>query len=1003
MRESGSEILDTKHHAPTQQVTFSPRNSGGDYFRAFPKLKDTLPPAIKDIPKTLEKIGLPTDMIQSVMERILEKISPVVEAINIPKEVKDRLMQFILEGIDTISSFSRGDILEWAKWDQRRSLWIQPDPSDPKWFQYYLGELLGKFQENISNASLGIVASYGPKEQIGRNTYDQGNYRGFLSNVSSLDSKNNLAIWTALARYAEQWSKSLDINSLLGMVNLSLLQGDLSRENLSVVVATLIFDGLEARDGKKSTSRLMILQRVKAGNLELEAFKEGTPEYSYVKIIKQYLSSLSAFQYAEKEINKVRQTAEGKNDFLGASTLVTEHMFKEKNDVLKNGGFAELIKLFVSLGEGFWFVGNILSAQGNITALRTGMNTEGHSTNKAVAGLLLMTDVGMITVPGVWLLKTAKGAQALAKMKEIITLLPAALEKALKVGEIRPANLSQCMNFLESMGSKLKEYGISLDTVLEKFRMILSKSQTAETSNDRVKKTEKASTTLAEWRLSDAISAIQLNKSIKQLAQEKWITENAARILKIQQDFPELRSISPDQAMKLIQIHTINTGSETVGNYGLHSLGLKQRWANELFKKMGISVEKAGELTKKLIQWGYLGEAPSAEKILSTEGILGKFDQKLSLRTIAHELWLKIKNGLKQNFDPKDVSPYIEECKKRIQELPIDPEEARTLFDSMAARMRWQILDRFRNFGSANPPEAGKYEEYIQILAKYGLYFQPGEFNALHAWNLVRYNEIIVRSNRAGKVWESVWNFEKITQKIAEVLGSKKPLPEKKEELQKLADSLQELLRTLEESAGNIRGFTNESIPKWLYTNNLDTIEAWLLTHPIMRLIRWSGEKKWEIALQTKIKEIVWKISVLEKEEEAANRIRKMSPEALVDWFLNWEKWLEKILMEKWSPANLHWNKSFLTAMREIDRAKAFQFLEKWSPEFFTSYTPYEVANFIYLFWLDLGSKSPKDMQKIDELFGKWGKYAEWVNFWQKGGATRKVLADIKKYLRVPA
>lgn len=132
MRESGSEILDTKHHAPTQQVTFSPRNSGGDYFRAFPKLKDTLPPAIKDIPKTLEKIGLPTDMIQSVMERILEKISPVVEAINIPKEVKDRLMQFILEGIDTISSFSRGDILEWAKWDQRRSLWIQPDPSDPK-------------------------------------------------------------------------------------------------------------------------------------------------------------------------------------------------------------------------------------------------------------------------------------------------------------------------------------------------------------------------------------------------------------------------------------------------------------------------------------------------------------------------------------------------------------------------------------------------------------------------------------------------------------------------------------------------------------------------------------------------------------------------------------------------------------------------------------------------------------------------------------------------------
>lgn len=608
MRESGSEILDTKHHAPTQKATFTPNISGDDYFRAFPKIKDQLPPAVKDIPKTLEKIGLPMDMIQSVMERILEKISPIIDAANIPKEVKDRLLQFTLEGIDTISSYSRGDILEWAKWDQRRSLWIQPDPNDPKWFQYYLGELLKKFQENMSNAALGIMASYGPKEQIGRNIYDQWNYRGFISNVNSMDTKNNLSISAALSRYAEQWPKSLDMNKLLGMINPSLLQGDLSRDALSVVVATLVFDGLEARDGNRSTSRLTILQRVKAGNLELSAFKEGTSEYSYVKIIKEYLSSLFGFQYAEKEITQVRQTAEGKNDFLGWSTLITEHMFKEKNDVLKSGNFADLIKLFVSLGESFGFVGNIISAQGNMTALRTGMNKEGHSTHKAVAWLLLATDVGMISVPGIWLLKTAKGAQALTKMKGIITLLPAALEKALKVGEIHPANLSQCMNFLENMGSKLKEYGISLDTLLEKFRTILSKSQTAETSNDGARKAEKVSVTLAKWRVQDMPSAIRLSESIQQLAKEKWISEDAARILKIQQDFPELRNITTDQAMKLIQIHKINAWAETVGKYGTHSLGLKQRWANELLWAMGISGERAKELTKKLLQWGYLGD-----------------------------------------------------------------------------------------------------------------------------------------------------------------------------------------------------------------------------------------------------------------------------------------------------------------------------------------------------------------------------------------------------------
>lgn len=175
------------------------------------------------------------------------------------------------------------------------------------------------------------------------------------------------------------------MKNLLGMINPSFLQGDLSRDALSVVVATLVFDGLEARDGQKSTSRLTILQRVKAGNLELSAFREGTPEYTYVKIIKEYLSSLSGFQHVEKEMSQVRQTAEGKNDFLGGSTLITEHMFKEKNDVLKSGNFAELIKLFVSLGESFGFVGNIMSAQGNVTALRTGMNTEGHRTNKVAA------------------------------------------------------------------------------------------------------------------------------------------------------------------------------------------------------------------------------------------------------------------------------------------------------------------------------------------------------------------------------------------------------------------------------------------------------------------------------------------------------------------------------------------------------------------------------------------------------------------------------------------
>lgn len=83
-------------------------------------------------------------------------------------------------------------------------------------------------------------------------------------------------------------------------------------------------------------------------------------------------------------------------------------------------------------------------------------------------------------------------------MKEIITLLPTALEKALKVGEIHPANLSQCMSFLENMSSKLKEYGISLDAILEKFRTLLSKSQTTENSSDGIQKTKKTSTNLAE-------------------------------------------------------------------------------------------------------------------------------------------------------------------------------------------------------------------------------------------------------------------------------------------------------------------------------------------------------------------------------------------------------------------------------------------------------------------------------------------------------------------------
>ena len=613
MRENASEPSEKASAKPFSSLPAYRPQKAENLSVLPPEVRSRLPPAFNDLPRILSQMWLDEHMKAWMISWIMEQIQSVLQA-KLPDEAMQRLGEMIMSGIESIGGTSRADIINWWNSERLRSLWTLPDPTEATWCIYYQSQILKAFQSDIANACTNLKVAYGLQETVGKNKYNQANYTGYRDSIGKLDTKYGLSVWLWISEYTQKWVVSLDAKSLLGMVNFTMLRGDISRDNLSIVIASNAFDQIEWRLGNKLPFRLAMLQQVKAGTFTPHIYPAGSAEQKVANILQEYLYQFRSFQQAEQQVQTIRAVAEGQASSSDGA-LMTESMFTRKQENLAEQGFWELIKTLVGLGEWFWLIGNVISAQWNAVALRTGINTDGKITNRAIAGALLGADAFWIGFSWVNVVaKSTRSVQTLKKISEVLRYLPDAFERAIQLKTIRPETIEKVAQFIETIGTKMKELWMPMDTIMEKFRSIVSRSRWIEKKwivSERPMGTA-TPTTIAEWRQRDKAWAEALNRSIQ---------SDSERIDRIKTDFPELRNLTPEQYQELIAIHHINAWSETVWAYSVRSLGEKMKW----LRAMNIEENTA----KRLIQWGYLWRIMEAETSLPQVTTLGVFVEKL--------------------------------------------------------------------------------------------------------------------------------------------------------------------------------------------------------------------------------------------------------------------------------------------------------------------------------------------------------------------------------------
>ena len=121
-------------------------------------------------------------------------------------------------------------------------------------------------------------------------------------------------------------------------MDVSKLRGDISRDNLSVVIASNALDQIERRLGKELPFRLAMLQQVKAGTFTPTIYPAGSAEQQVATILQEYLDRFRSFQQAEQQIQTIRAVAEGRASS-SDGILMTESMFTSKQENLAEQGF----------------------------------------------------------------------------------------------------------------------------------------------------------------------------------------------------------------------------------------------------------------------------------------------------------------------------------------------------------------------------------------------------------------------------------------------------------------------------------------------------------------------------------------------------------------------------------------------------------------------------------------------------------------------------------------
>ena len=429
--------------------------------------------------------------------------------------------------------------------------------------------------------------------------------------------------------------------------------------------------------------------------------------------------------------------------------------------------------------------------------------------------------------------------------------------------------------------------------------------------------------TITEGRLRDRKSAEELNRTITETAQRKWISENQARIEKIGEDFPKLQPYLEKIGEYLIGIHAINTGSEVVWKYGVHSLGQKMKQTTQLLEWAGMSHTEARALTKEMIKKWYLWDINEAfAQIERKWRDIRDFLDTLGGKIVNEELLLLIYKKLPEVFSTKEgLRDFLD-----AYELVIGKD-----FDMLYE----QALNMWKS-GKLTEFKSGKWVSYewLKVFKKAdGSFEDIGTVHTLfehgEPTDIQQFIETEVLNRTDGRNFADIIKGD---ERVIESLLQQKP-----------ADTVSKIIWALE-------GSTN-----------------WALSNKIIEQI---VEKIKQLQNSGIYAENLAKSKIARFEA----KMQSISTEKMIDIFLQWE-WNKDEYIHLLSDNNsmrTEWNRQFSVAADTADYRKCIQMIRRWELSFFSATQRTRI--------LDILWENALALQILKPLFDVGQPYAELYN-----------------------
>ncbi len=898
-RESSVPPIESK--SPSKSVYKPPERRPEEVFSELPR-------PLKDLPNMLKELWFSPEATKSLINWIIEKTNVIMKSGNYPQDVKDRLMRYVMEKSEDLGEFKKENIKSWAAGVYTSSVGTLPDPD--KDMSYYYGKLAESRVKDIGNVVAGLQVAYGPKIKIGKEEYTSATLDALRKWVKGLDDKYSLNLSTDfLGSYVDAWGKNTWSNLAMGNLRLSL--------------SWAVLDQVEKKLWEKLNSRQFMLNLANSWTLRAESFPKWSRDSLVATVLESYLREFQMFQWRESSIRNIRGTADGKNDFLTAwSSLVEDHPFGEKRE-MGDMKFWEIMLIITQATQALPLVGSAAGVAYDSAELYTWLSMDGSKANKAVASLgVLWGTVGVVSLGSVPLDKLIKGkriAEVVGKLWAAIEALPRALEKALQIEKVDPTILVKIVKWMEKIWAGLEQNGIPVNSALSQIRWLIQKwSKPAER------------TTVAEWRVRDSAWAKNLGKAIEWDAAAEWISENAARIKRIQADFPELKNLSGKDFDKLIAIHKINQWWETVGKYSIRSLGEKMK----LLREMKIPEETA----KKLIKWGYLGDV--AEDVTDTRAILDMVNKK----------WLDISDFLERKgwkIGQGEISAIMHE-RPDMQ----SPEELSRFLKSLDwVTLPGDISGMFR-----------KGQEFVKSTKISALMANPKAMKSEDLPSLIL--------GQDGQI-EQVWLLQTFLKdgppsEIAKFISDFALNPKDgKNFLEICSDkNIVELMikRTTDRTElGKLLIALTDRPPANISKDIVDT----LLTGIEL------GKQKWSFVWD-KADKIVLSLKLVTEKKDSTIQL-----DAFLKWGWNWEEL--DALLRKDGPLKTVWNRKIGALIDGKDWGNLREMLRKWQAEYFSDIAIMRIPDYIYNHFPKLDKIGQKELAS---LFDKWGRFEKFTERW---------------------